>query len=96
MPTPEVMMALTLKLLGAFAGSALALVFVPPRTKRGFYRRVTASLIGGVIFGSIVRNWANFDKDWEGLIAGSCLAAFVAWWTMGLILRVLKAYNIEK
>lgn len=93
--TGEVLAALILKLLGAAAGSALALVFVPPRSMRGFFRRVTASLVGGIIFGGFARSMAGFSDDWEGLVAGACLAAFCAWWTMALIVRMLRTYNVE-
>lgn len=82
---------LILKCIGAAAGAALALVFVPPRTYRGFIRRLVASLMAGVIFASYVRGWAGFSMDWEGTIASACLTAFVAWWMMSAILTLIRA-----
>jgi hypothetical protein len=93
---PESQMAdLIAKLLGSFFGAALALVFVPPRTKSGFVRRATASLIVGIVFASYVREWAGFAQDWEGLVSASCLAAFVAWWAMGSAIRIVRLFKSQ-
>lgn len=91
--TPEIVAALILKFIGAAAGSTLALVFVPPRTRLGFARRATASLIGGVMFAPYVREWGKFADNWEGMIAAACAAAFMSWWAMGAVIRVLKAWQ---
>lgn len=93
---PEFGAALLIKLVGAFFGAALALVFVPPRTYRGFIRRAVASLIGGVIFAAPVSDLARFSDDLEGLLAAACLAAFASWWAMGTLIRILRAWNWTK
>lgn len=90
---PEIVAVLMLKFIGAAAGAALALVFVPPKTYRGFVRRLTASLIGGVMFAAYVREWGNFGDNWEGRIAAACAAGFMSWWAMGAVIRVLKAWQ---
>lgn len=91
--TPEVVGALVLKLIGATAGAVLALVFVPPRTRRGFVRRLSAALIFGVVFAAPVRMWAGFSDDAEGMIAAACLTGFVSWWIMGSAVRLARAWQ---
>lgn len=93
---PEVVLALMFKFLGAAAGAALALVFVPPRTRRGFVRRLTAALICGTVFASYVRDWAGFAMDGEGLISAACLTGFASWWLMGAAKRVISAWQSPK
>lgn len=84
---------LTLKFLGAAAGAALALVFVPPKTKQGFVRRLTAALIFGTVFANYVREYLGFAVDAEGLVAAACLTGFVSWWLMGAIKRAVDAWK---
>ncbi len=92
----EVAAALFLKFMGAAAGAALALVFVPPKTRQGFVRRLTAALIFGTVFANYVRGYLGFDQDQEGLIAAACLTGFVSWWLMGAIKRAADAWQGPK
>ena len=92
----EVAVSILLKFLGAAAGAALALVFVPPRTPQGFVRRVTAALIFGTVFANYVRGYLGFDADAEGLVAAACLTGFVSWWLMGAIKRGADAWKGPK
>ena len=91
--TPDVTTELILKLVGSLAGAALALVFVPPRTRQGFARRLIAALICGTIFANYVRSWAAFDNDGEGLLAASCLTAYASWWCMGTLKRITETWQ---
>ncbi len=93
---PEIMTDMILRLMGATAGSALALVYNPPRTNEGFVRRVTASMICGVVFAGYVQTSVGFDRNADGLIAAACLTAFVAWWAMDAIIRVERLWNGPK
>lgn len=92
----DVYLAAIIKLLGAAAGAALALVFAPPRTWGGFLRRLSAALIFGFIFAPQVRSWAGFPNDWEGTLGASCLAAFVSWSAMATIIRAVQAWQASK
>jgi hypothetical protein len=94
--TPVVIAGLLVKVTGAIFGAALALIFVPPRTLTGFIRRLTASIIGGTVFAPYVREYAGFDMDWEGLLGAACLAAFLSWSMMGVIIRLLRAWEASK
>lgn len=87
----EVGAALIFKFLGAAAGTVLALVFVPPRTLKGFFRRGAAALISGPIFAPYVQGWVGFAPDVDGLISAACLAAFVSWWFLGTIIRIAQS-----
>ncbi|WP_144378553.1 hypothetical protein [Mesorhizobium amorphae] len=94
--TPEFLSAMILKLEGSLAGAIVALVFVPPRTKSGFFRRSIVALICGVAFAPVVRFKAGFSDDAEGLFAAACLAAFVSWWFAGAIKRAAEAWQSTK
>jgi hypothetical protein len=94
--TPEEIAGLIVKITGSVFGAALALIFVPPHTIPGFLRRLSASIIGGSIFAPFVQGWAGFDPTWEGLLGAACLAAFVSWWVMGVIIRLLRAWEASK
>lgn len=90
---PEITTALIIKVFGAVLGAALALVFVPPKTRAGFVRRLTAALICGTVFASYTRVWVGFDNSEEGLLSAACLTAFASWWLMGAIKRVVDVWQ---
>ncbi len=89
----EVAAGLLLKMIGAFAGAVLALIFVPPKTLNGFIRRGTFALVSGPILGPYVQGWAGFSDGWEGLVAASSMAAFVSWWLAGSIKRAADLWK---
>lgn len=87
---------LIIKLIGACVGSALALVFTPPRTWSGFARRTVAGIGCGIVFAPYARDWGGFARDWEGLLAASTLMAFVSWSAMSALTRVVKAWRKDE
>lgn len=87
---------LIIKAIGASIGSALALVFTPPRTWSGFIRRVVAGLGCGIVFAPYARDWAAFSKDWEGLLGSATLMAFVSWSAMSALTRLVRAWRKEE
>lgn len=93
MPTPEIVGSLILKWIGAMAGAALALLFVPPRNIKAFRRRVAFSLISGMIFAIPARDYAGFNADEEGLVAGACIAAAIGWGVMDAIMRITRNWR---
>lgn len=93
MPIPEIAAGLIAKAGGAIAGAILALVFIPPKTRAEFWRRGSGSLIMGVVFAPSALEWLKLTANVEGMIAAACAAAFSAWWIMGLVIRVLRAYD---
>ena len=91
----EVVTAILLKSIGAFAGAVLALLFVPPKTIKGFIRRGVAALISGPIFGPYVQSYAGFADDWQGILAAACLAGFASWWIMGNIVKLAQSWQTK-
>jgi hypothetical protein len=91
----EIATGLIVKLLGALGGAVLAVVFVPPRTIKGFVRRITAALIAGPMFGPYAQAWAGFSDTWEGMAGAACLVAFASWWLMGAIKRALDVWQVK-
>lgn len=92
----DVYAAAIIKLLGAAAGAALALVFAPPRTWGGFWRRLAAALIFGFIFAPQARYMIGFQNDWEGNLGAATMAAFVSWSAMATIIRIVQAWQASK
>lgn len=93
---PEIAAGLLYKGVGAIAGAILALVFIPPRSWPGFFQRATAALIFGVMFAQPARYWLGFEPSDEGIASAACAAAFVSWWAMGTIKRVVDAWQRPK
>ncbi len=87
---------IAIKLLGAVSGTVLALVFLPPKTLAGFFRRSVASLICGPIFAPIAHGYLMWSSDWEHWLASAALTSFVSWWCMGLVVTVAKKWISDK
>ncbi len=85
-----------IKAAGALSGTILALVFIPPRTLAGFFRRSTASLICGPIFSPVVHSYLVWPNAWEHWLAAAALTSFVSWWLLGVIISLAKKWLGEK
>lgn len=85
------------KLCGVAAGTFLALVFVPPRTRSGFVRRLLAAIVFGWVFGHVVLSYLSWPDIWENQMAAWSIASFTSWWTMGVAKKVVEkiASNYE-
>lgn len=92
----EFLLALATKVGGALAGAVLALVFVPPRTRQGLVRRLTAALIVGPTFAVYTQDWAGFAATGEGLFGAACLTAFASWWLMGAVKRAAEMLGLPR
>lgn len=92
MPAPEILTGLILKLLGSVAGTALALIFAPPRNWRDFRRRGAFSLISGVVFTPFVKHFIELSADAETTVAVACMTAFASWWCAGALLKLVRAW----
>ena len=91
--TPDPNTDLLEKIIGATSGSLLAVILIPPRSRREAARRLFASLVGGAIFASPARDVMSFAKDGDGLIAGACLAGFSIWWAGGALIRLIQTWK---
>jgi hypothetical protein len=88
--------SLIIKFLGSFAGAILALVFIPPKTLSGFFRRSAASLITGPIFCPVTHAQMGWADTWEYWLASAALTAFISWWLLGIVVTVAKKWIGEK
>lgn len=82
---PDLWIPIAARLLGAIAGTILALVFMPPHHRAEGHRRAVFSGISGMVFASYSRGFVGFSDDLEGLIAGACTVAALSWWIMGAL-----------
>lgn len=79
-----------IKFAGAFSGTVLALVFIPPRTIAGLIRRSVASLICGPIFSPVAHSYLVWPNSWEHWLAAAALTSFISWWCMGVVVAGAK------
>lgn len=71
------------RIIGIFAGSFLALVFLPPRSLSGFARRGMSAIVFGWVFGPVLHDYFQWPLTDEKVIASGAIAAFSSWWLMG-------------
>jgi hypothetical protein len=93
MTEPEALMSMILKTAGAFGGAVSSILFFPPKNRSEFWRRMGVSVVFGIIFASTARDWWGWAKDAEGIVAGACFAAVVAWWGLGAIQRISGSWK---
>jgi len=71
--------------IGALCGTGCALIWLPPVTRWDFARRFTFSLVAGIIFAPILRDFVGWH-GWEGLVGAGWLSGLVAWPAAGILL----------
>lgn len=91
----DVWIEMILRLVGSAIGAAMALVYSPPRTRKGFIRRVLVGLGCGLLFAGFVGDRIGFPRSWEGTLQSASLTAFVSWWCIGALHRILRSYKID-
>lgn len=85
--------ALGIRLLGAVAGTVLALVFQPPKTLPDFVTRSIFSLIAGMVFSSPVRDYLRWAPSVEIDIASGALTSLAAWPLMGAAVKAVGKWR---
>lgn len=86
-------LALIAKAGGSFAGAALALIFLPPKSIAEFWTRASFSIISGVIFADTVRDKLAWPETIDRLIAAGAGTSALSWFCMGMIVRVIGAWK---
>lgn len=81
----EIAAGLLTSSVGAICGTCCALIWLPPVTRWDFARRLTFSLVAGIIFAPILRNFVGWP-GWEGLVGAGWLSAFLAWPAGGILM----------
>lgn len=82
------------KMIGILAGAFLSLVFVPPKTIKGFFRRVSAAIVFGWIFGhiflAIILRWTEMERSTDDVIAAWAISSFSSWVAMSAYSKYVK------
>jgi hypothetical protein len=84
---------LALKALGSVSGAVLALVFQPPKNRAEFVTRAAFSVISGLIFGDIAREYFKWADTWQMVLAASAATAMLSWFIMGAVVRLIGAWK---
>lgn len=85
------------KTIGTLLGTLLALVFVPPRTKRGFFRRAVTAMIVGPVSSPFIAPWlasyTSIEPGWDLHVGSASVGAFCSWWALGLVKRGIDKFS---
>ena len=97
---PEIVGGLTNSAIGALSGTVCALIWLPPSSRWDFARRFTFSLVAGMIFAPILRDFVGWP-GWEGLVGAGWLTSFLAWPAGGILMdrfmtRVMRRWISRK
>ncbi len=87
---------LAIELLGAIAGAAVALLFLPPKSRTEFIRRFSVSIICGMIFADPVRARLGQEPVWQNYLATSAGVALLSWVIIGAAIRVIGRWTPPK
>ncbi len=88
--------AILIKGGAAFAGAVLALTFQPPKTRAEFVTRVVFSILSGLLFGDVVREYFKWAETWQMVTAAGALTAMLSWFIMGAVTRIIGKWNPPK
>lgn len=83
-----------IKLSGSVAGTALALIYLQPKTKADFITRSAFSIISGLVFSEAVRDLAHWPDTGNYQVASAALTAMLSWFVMGAVTRMISALDL--
>lgn len=89
-------MVMVIKLGGSIAGTALALIYLQPKTKADFVTRSAYSIIAGMVFSEAARDFAKWPDTANYQIASSALTAMLSWFIMGTLVKIIKGWQPPK
>jgi hypothetical protein len=93
MPTPEIVSGILLKVFGAFAGTIVNILFMPPKTKKEFIRRLVVSLIMGAVASDTLKEKLALSNTWQSDVFAVFLASALGWWCMGTAIRIVRGWK---
>lgn len=96
MPEGFTIGVMILKGIGAVSGTAMALLVKPPKTLAEFITRLSCSILSGILFATPVRERIGWAMTDEYIIASATIAAFVAWWLMAAVVRIIEKWDGTK
>lgn len=86
------------KAMGAVSGTVIALLFAPPRTLAGFFRRTVVALVCAWIFAeamneSLVHYFEFWKLDLYHLSVAAAVIAIFAWPAVGSGTRIVQGFK---
>lgn len=81
----ELLSGMIVKFVGSAAGALLAILRFPPKTRGEMIRRTVASIIAGMVAGTVVAGRLGLSTDLESALFASALTAFLSWGALGII-----------
>ena len=88
------------RVIGSLAGSAISLVYMLPKGRREAAGRFLTGVACGLIFGDPTGLWLARKLDLltslapeDIVLAGATAASLLAWWSLGLLVRLLDRYG---
>jgi hypothetical protein len=84
------------KMLGVLAGTALALVFNPPNSMRGFFKRSFVAIVFGLVFGPVFIWKFEMPMTGEYIVVAFAAAAFLSWSTLSVAAAAVEKIGIRK
>ena len=74
----------------------MALVFLPPATKTEFMRRFSLSVIAGMLWGDLAREYFRWPDTWQMYLASSAIIAMLGWFGVGTAIRLVSMWKPPK
>jgi len=84
------------KVTGVIAGTALALVFNPPDSRRGFFQRSFVAIVFGLVFGPVFIWKFEMPMTAEYIVVAFAAAAFLSWSTLSVAAAAVEKIGIKK
>jgi hypothetical protein len=89
-------LGLTPKIIGAFAGALLSILFVEPKNRRDGWRRFVGSFIAGPIIATFVLHQTAWPPTWDFVALAALLSAFLAFPVLKTGYRLAQAWVERK
>lgn len=89
----DALQAISAKFAGSFLGAAMALIFLPPKTRTEFVRRFVLALLLGLIFAEAARNYLGWPDTIEMQVASGAGVAMLSWFVFGAVVRIIGKWN---
>jgi hypothetical protein len=78
------------RLLGVLCGVFLALVVIPPRSRRGFFQRSSAGVVVGWVSTPYTIEYFNMRYTDDNIMLAACGMSYVSWWLLGGVRRIAE------
>ncbi len=92
----ETALGIVFKVAGSIAGSVLALIFQVPKNRAEFVTRAVFSLLCGILFSDVTRDYFKWAETWQMIIAAGAVTAMLSWFCMGAVVRLIGAWRPPK